>query len=273
MSNPAVTQLCKTVISGTNFWMDDNIGESIHVHIGDVRIDLTDIELNELCSVLCSTINKIVNVSGFDCHKINPVYLQDMLWRDLIHLTKVELDWVPLKKLICPYYGKFIELPKSRAVKALNGDQRQNDDTRRSHHIGQSSQERLDSIFNSIKRNNYPYQGEYIILYGNDYIIQDGQHRAACLWFLYGDIEVPVLRLFFDNYIDFDKRGFFKRSRYYYIFTNILSKFRRNRNILVIIISKLNSFFYNFIKKYRKHCYLKKHIKQHNELLDIISFK
>ena len=41
MSNPAVFKLAETVIGDQKIVIEDNIGESIHLHIGLVRIDMT----------------------------------------------------------------------------------------------------------------------------------------------------------------------------------------------------------------------------------------
>ena len=41
MSNPAVTKLVRDRIGRLSFWMDDNIGESVHIHLADFRMDMT----------------------------------------------------------------------------------------------------------------------------------------------------------------------------------------------------------------------------------------
>ena len=269
MSNPAVTMLCRTKISGLPMWMDDNIGESIHLHIGDVRVDLNNDEFDKMYSDICDAINGLINIAGFDCHHINSVYMEDMLWRDLPHLKSVKMDNVELKELICPFYGKYIKLPHSRAVRALEGDSKDNDDNRRSHHIGQTSEERLNTLYESIKNNGYPYNGEYIVLYGDDYIIQDGQHRAACLWKLKGDITVPVIRLYFDNYVDFDKRKWYEKTRFYFRYRN----FRTNNPTIKGLIKKVcRKILHKAACKKRNmnmQGYLRKYGKYHNEYIDI----
>ena len=271
MSNPAVTQLCSTGVSGTPFWMDDNIGESIHIHIGDVRVDLTDEEFSAMYSDICTAINEMVSVEGFDCHFINPVYIQDMLWEDLPHLTAVKLDQIRLRDILCPYYGKYIPLPYSRAVKALEGDPKLNNDNRKSHHIGQTSEERLGALYESIRDNGYPFNNEYLVLYGDDNIIQDGQHRAACLWKLYGDISVPVLRLYFDNYIDFDKRTAFQRSKLYYRLRSLLKKLRNAKSVPAKLRSKIKALAYKLSVRNRKRKYFSRHRAEHDLITKIMS--
>jgi hypothetical protein len=41
MSNPGVLMLSETLINGKSFRIEDNIGEAIHIHFGDIRLDMT----------------------------------------------------------------------------------------------------------------------------------------------------------------------------------------------------------------------------------------
>ena len=273
MSNPAVTQLCHTKIADLPFWMDDNIGESIHIHLGDIRVDLTNEEFAHLCDDICFAINKMVEVEGFDAHNINPVFFQDMLWKDISHLTAVAFDTVPLKEMLCPFNGVFQKIPVSRAVRALEGDPKDNDDHRNSHHIGQTSDERLKSLLNSIAENGYPYNNEYIVMYGNDTVIQDGQHRAACLWHARGDISVPVMRLFFDNYTDFDKRTKYEQSKLHFIINMQRRRFGSISTFAKKCRSKLGIFKYRIKRQTRQKLYTKKYSQEHKEICNIFSYR
>lgn len=204
MSNPAVTKLVRDEIGNLKFWMDDNIGESIHIHLADFRLDLTVEELCRLSAELTDTMNKLVDVEGFDCNKIDPVFLSLLLAKRMRHLKSVSIDHVMLGDLIVNHrnglgFLEYEKLAKSRAVRALQGDPAKNDGFRRSHHIGQTSQQRLDAMKQSVSENGYPYQGQYIVLYENQMLIRDGQHRASCLYVDKGNIEIPVLRLYFDS--------------------------------------------------------------------------
>ena len=204
MSNPAVTKLVRDEIGNLKFWMDDNIGESIHIHLADFRLDLTVEELERLSGELKDTMNRLVDVEGFDCNKIDPVFLSLLLAKRMSHLKSVSIDHVMLGDLIVNHrnglgFLEYEKLEKSRAVRALQGNSKKNDGYRRSHHIGQTSQQRLDAMKQSVSENGYPYEGQYIVLYENQMLIRDGQHRASCLYVAKGNIEIPVLRLYFDN--------------------------------------------------------------------------
>lgn len=202
MSNPAVIKYCKKQIGKYHFWIDDNFGESIHIHIDDIRLDLSHAEFNNLCSDLCIAINKLIEVEGFCCEEIDPVYFEFMLANNILDLQRIKIDNVKLSDMIAPSPKSFKPLPISRCVKALNGNSKENDSSiRHSNLMGQTNFERLDIILKSIKENGYPYDNKYIVMYGDDNIIRDGQHRAACLFHLYGDMDVPVLRFYFKNYV------------------------------------------------------------------------
>ena len=215
MSNPAVVKLCQKQVGRSRMWMDDNFGESIHLHIDDIRADLSCKEFSEICKDLNIAIDRLVQVEGFHCSDYDPVFFETLLWERILDLKKVKKDKVKLSELLAPGVKGIVPLPESRCVRALHGDTAENDTSVRiSALTGQTNQERLETMLNSIRDNGYPYNGNYIVLYGDDNIIRDGQHRAACLFHLYGDIEIEVIRLFFTNYnaenVKGSRNGFYR---------------------------------------------------------------
>ena len=216
MSNPAVTKLVRANISNLPFWMDDNIGESIHIHLGDFRLDITNKGLDELSESLYDTLNKLYD-TGLDLKTIDPVFLSLYLGELLPNLRCAKIDKVRLGDLIAGYgsrfgFIKYKNVKDGRAMKSLKGDSSENEDHRVSHHVGQSSSERLNMMMKSISEQGYPYNNQYIILYGDQMLIRDGQHRASCLYYQHGDIEIPVLRLYFDESVDISYcRSYFKQ--------------------------------------------------------------
>ncbi len=202
MSNPGVIKLEKYNKGGQKFWLDDNIGESVHIHLNDLRLDLTTREFSAFAHQLYDIINDMVQVDGFEARKFNPVFLSQILARDLPKLKKISYDEVPLSRMLLykPLFGPFVRsvrLPDSKVVKALAGDTRENDIVRSSHHINQTSAARLDAVMDSILKHGYPFGDEYIILFDDNLLIRDGQHRAACLYHLHGDHKVKVMRMHF----------------------------------------------------------------------------
>ena len=62
MSNPAVFELAQSIIANQKICIEDNIGESIHLHIGLVRIDMTVKEFQNLASTLQKVLNCVTSV-------------------------------------------------------------------------------------------------------------------------------------------------------------------------------------------------------------------
>jgi hypothetical protein len=204
MSNPGVIKLAKKSVGKSRVWLDDNIGESIHIHIDDWRLDLTVEEFERLNDDLLEALELLYPTEGLNLKTINLVYLSLFLAERLPDLTKAKIDYVFLNEILAPksflrIFRKTIPLNKSRIYQVLCGKAKENDKYKISNHINQTSSERLNLILNSIKEKGYPYNNEYIILYNDEMLVWDGQHRAACLLFLYGNIEVPVLRLYFNK--------------------------------------------------------------------------
>ena len=256
MSNPAVVKLQKKTICGQHVWLDDNIGESIHIHIDSFRIDLTVKEFRQMYSDICDTLNTYTMVDGFDSHYINPIYMEVMLWKDLPKLRAVSYDDVALKDMLCPGEEGIKLLPESRCVKALEGDTLENDAERPSHYQNQTSKERLDVVYESIKEHGYPYNNEYIIMYGNDNIIYDGQHRASCLWKLKGEVSVPVMRLHFEDYAaDTMVTPVWKRGKIYRELRAFYHDMKEPKNL------------YKRLKKYKKDKAEKKLTAMRNEYM------
>lgn len=201
MSNPAVIKLKSGRIKNSKVWLDDNFGESIHIHIDDHRVDLTVNEFEQLYDDLCKVMNGLFQIDGLDFSTIDPVFLECFLWRILPTISHIKYDNVHLEDLWAPFDGRKFKLKDSVGVKALKGISDENEGFRNSHHLGQTDQQRLNACLESIRENGYPFQNKYIILLGDVNLIYDGQHRASCLYYLHGNIEVPVIRIY-SNYYD-----------------------------------------------------------------------
>ena len=267
MSNPGVIKLSKKTIHKSKVWLDDNLGESIHIHIDDFRADLTVEEFDKLCNDVGLSINALLDVEGFDCNKIDPVYLEFMLWKKLMKLRSVKLDKAKLGDMLAPGKEGIYPLPESRAVRALEGDTRENDVPRSSHHIGQTSQERLDQMYNSVKDNGYPVNDQYIILYGDDNIIRDGQHRAACLYKQHGNIEVPVMRLYFDGY----KPEKIARTRIkaYRVLNKQIASLQKIRSLESLLRALVNSRNTRISARHERK--IERYIKKHQDEIDTLN--
>ena len=202
-------------------------------------------EFEQLYRDLCETLNDIFPIENLDFNKIDPVFLSTWLWPKLPTITHVKYDKVFLEDLWGPHEKTgCVRLKDSVGVKALKGLSNDNEGYRKSHHIGQTDNQRMKESLNSIKTNGYPYDNRYIILGGDNNIIYDGQHRASCLYYLYGNIEVPVLRIYsttFGNIKLHDKR-IYQNWVIYRWYKNIKSNKK-----------KVLSYFGNISRKVKRH--------------------
>ena len=103
MSNPGVLTLTQKLISGNKaFRVEDNLGESIHFHYNDIRIDLTIRELLDIADVCDYTIYDMIPVKGFNLDEYQEDFLNSCSDK-LIDLIAVERASVKANQL---YYIK-----------------------------------------------------------------------------------------------------------------------------------------------------------------------
>lgn len=203
MSNPAVFQLASTSIGNTEIRIEDNWAEAIHLHMGIFRVDLTVSEFLEIADRMADAANDLIHAENFDINMFDPIFLNyyNSIFLDLesVSMDKVRIgDIIAMKYNRLPFYR---HLNKCRDYKALTGKYDElNAYQSQVNLIGQSNIERLNAILDSVMKNGYPYNNEYIILRNDQNVLLDGQHRASCLLYLYGqDYIVPVMRFNFKD--------------------------------------------------------------------------
>ncbi|MGM0641874.1 MAG: hypothetical protein ACQESN_10670 [Thermotogota bacterium] len=207
MSNPGVITLFNAIDNKSKFnrfVIEDNIGESIHIHIDNFRIELSIQEFLTLSATIKEALNNIdilpkYQIDDFDLHFF---YNRIALYFDLIEEIKIEN--IPIKELKCSVKGKnkssLKKIVDTPSYKYLQGNKHDLINYQQFNYFGISNESRLAKLYKSIKNNGYPKNDEYIILFNNENIIRDGQHRAAVLAHLYGlKKKVPVMRFIFSN--------------------------------------------------------------------------
>ncbi len=217
MSNPAVVELKNGAMSIGSYRLEDNIGESIHLHIGDWRFDMTVKELEQLSQKSEGILDSFLNIEGFSCRDVDPLFLSQIS-AFLPDLVEVRKEKIQLSKLRVYKWVGFIlflkNIASSKVYKAYCGDAKADDRYVQVNKRGESNKDRRDKMLDSIRTNGYPYDNKYIILFNDQNIIRDGQHRAAALYYLYGDKEVEVVRFIFaDNKHSVSWKSVFKRIK------------------------------------------------------------
>ena len=132
---------------------------------------------------------------GIDFKNIDPVYLSLFLWKKLDSIDSICYDDVYLDDLYLPSNGNLIRLTETDVYKTLLGYNVNIIKKFNSNHVSQSSQQRVFDMLNSIKKNGYGFNHQFVILYNDENVIRDGQHRACCMRFLYGNIKIKVMRI------------------------------------------------------------------------------
>lgn len=205
MSNPGVRTLADHSLkdSGFRVRIEDNIGEAIHFHFGDIRIDLTVNEFLEISRDIADSMNNLLQSKGLDIDKIDPIFLSTIA-RWLPDLESVQYEEIALSKLQIVTHDRLgiphiKGLKASRVYKALNGDDKEQKKYKQENLKGQNNIDRINSAMESLKRNGYGSNGEYIILFNNQNLVRDGQHRAACLYSMDPSMSVKVARFYFKN--------------------------------------------------------------------------
>ncbi|MBA6156288.1 hypothetical protein H3Z83_07150 [Tenacibaculum sp. S7007] len=218
MSNPAVIILseCRTK-RNESFRVEDNIGESIHIHYENLRFDLTINDLLKLADFLRQVINGIVDNENFQVECFDPVFLKHVgeYLNDIKKIEIVNVDLHQLEVNVKNFIGLPIvsKLKKSIVYKAIKGDDKAYINYSQENDIFMTNEERLLGVKNYLNTHEYPYNNEYIVLFNNQNIIRDGQHRASILLSKKNKY-AEVVRIHFKN----DKANLSKHPYLKYIF-------------------------------------------------------
>ena len=139
-------------------------------------------------------LNKEYGHNMLDFKSFSPIYLEHMLGVDIPRIERIEFGYKNISDLYFynrtePQKAKIYEHDLYKQLRSGNFDSGRSE----TNHLFESNEERLRRILAeiSVQKN-----GFYIILYGNEEMVRDGTHRLACLYYLYGDMEVPVIRLY-----------------------------------------------------------------------------
>ena len=209
MSNPGViildnTSMTGKEINGPRLQIEDNIGEAIHIHLGDLRLDFTISDFLIFEEGIKRALNNLLNDAGINLDLIDPPFLRE-LEDHLRHMIGYHIKNIELDKLKCIEYNQK-KLLSSKSCKIINtlefkylNNENEKGTSKESikYDISEYREDTINELRRSIETNGYPFNNKYIVLLGDELVIRDGKKRAVLLRHLYGNIEIPIMILNF----------------------------------------------------------------------------
>lgn len=206
MSNPAVIILATSRGKDIKrLVIEDNIGESIHIHADGLRIDLTIKDLLKLTTGMKSALGEIMLRKGLNINLLDEDFMINSahVWP---YLAGAKIRNVRLSQLKCSIYypnlmplHRQLPLTESPAFKYLQGDKLPYIEYCEKSKNTLGAPERLTKLAESISQNGYDETRRPIVIFNGKPLIMDGQHRAACLAQGDLDMEIPILDITFKN--------------------------------------------------------------------------
>jgi hypothetical protein len=230
MSNPAVITLadCSNRRGKfKRFAIEDNIGESIHLHIDNMRADFTIDEFLEFSKLTRAALKDLEILPGYLIEDFDEHFIME-IGHQLINLTSINIEEVKLSELKCIVSKKYkrgltikklLPIRDTPVYRYLIGDTKDYENYEHYNYFGIDNPSRINSILRSIQDNKYPYKNKHIILTSGQNIIRDGQHRAAVLYHLYGgDCKVKIMRFIFkgsSHHVKIKSTNFFRVVKWF----------------------------------------------------------
>lgn len=208
MSNPSVFELLNETINGNNVTIEDNIGEAIHVHFGNLRLDLTVQEFFNIAEQLKEVLREIVilpndDIANYDYNFVLKYY---DCWR---YITKIQNCMINTQtlKICCADEGnikKYVPIKESVYYNYYLSGNTIVDTYENENFIFERNSERADYILNIIKKSSLDSFKEPIVI-DSDGIVLDGEKRISALCYLQGDADIAVKRFYFPANMHFGK--------------------------------------------------------------------
>jgi len=180
--------------------------KEIDISTNKCSISLKQKQFKAMVDDLYNAINNFVTWENFDAHNYDPAFLNVMLAEELSYICGEKIVDMHLDDLVVPHVPYQPNVPETvplRECVRVNSLRGKVDidsfNRRKSNHYGQSNSMRLKSILQMVIDQGYPFNNEYITIFSTSNLVVDGWHRASCLYYLYGNISVPVKVIILDK--------------------------------------------------------------------------
>lgn len=134
---------------------------------------------------------------NFDYKLIDPIYFSIFFYDLLDKIVKVKYDNINISKIkLLRKNASAVSMNESERYKALLDKNYKMYSPFNSNLAIHSPRDRLDNALKGISNNGYGYNNQYAIFYNDEPYLRDGQHRVAALKYLYGDIDIKIIRFY-----------------------------------------------------------------------------
>lgn len=201
MSNPGVVTLETFALSpAMPVKIEDNLGESIHIHIGPLRLDLTLKELSGLSDDAEVLLDGYLSQFGLTVANFDREFL-GQIGHMLIDLEDASFEEVAVADLLVTVKRgrlgrlKVSPIAGSDVIRAMNSDFNSYKQT-----FGldrNPAKRRVKQAQKLAASGEYGANGERIVVFNDQMFIRDGQHRAAAIFSNDPTAKVEVLRIRF----------------------------------------------------------------------------
>ena len=202
MSNFGVTYLLNINKGHNRLSIEDNIGEEIHIHFGDMRLMLKNSDFKSFAEKCLDYICDVSGASKEVLSRLEPIFLFDLCKKGEIQTLKLfGEEYVSVGKLLCPVktvFGnwKYRTIKHSHFLKVIKKKAKTTPyDAEQVNYINNDNFLRTLSVFEQCKIDKDICE-KYPLFVTEENIIRDGQHRAAALYYLYGpNYKVKIQRM------------------------------------------------------------------------------
>lgn len=202
MSNPSVCYLSKTKINGMYFAVEDNLGEAIHIHYADIRIDMTIREFLNFADCVGKAAKELFALNNLNMDFIDDESIKEEWMSEYRHITSMTRKRVTLSSLYMKEsyiyqrsIKRIIPLGESGYIPFYMGVSLDREYYEEPGIFEPSRGDKARQIETRIKEKGFPYDNKRILVDQNGYIL-DGLKRASCLYYLYGgNYEIPVVQI------------------------------------------------------------------------------
>ena len=158
-------------------------------------------KLEEIINYIYKYFNQNYPIN-YDYKLIDPIYFSLFFYDLLDKIIDIKYDQINISDIkLLRYKSEPVKLEESERYKAMLDKNYKMYSPFKSNLIQESPEERVEKILKSINKNGYGFNNKYAIFYNDEPYIRDGQHRISAIKYLYGDIDVKIVRIYLkDNY-------------------------------------------------------------------------